>query len=181
MTPQRDSQVKVSVLLRAGHNVSEVANLVRVSRKTVYTQSRRAWTMAKVSTDVQTVVETLLFWGTACGMPCEGQQSLDHCLHVCWQLRYRLCAFTRLSLCGTILKYTTIINLFIQCHSYRESDELNKSRIDTNCQTTRIVSKDFDQFFRPARYMTHLKIWSLLRGYFFEKMNLNIWHVIYIF
>ena len=39
--------------------------------------------------------------------------------------------FTRLSLYGVILKYTTVRNPFFQCHSYRASDELNKSRIIT--------------------------------------------------
>ena len=36
MAIQRDNRVKVSALLRAGHKVSEVANLVGVSRATVY-------------------------------------------------------------------------------------------------------------------------------------------------
>ena len=36
IAPQRDSRVKVSALFRAGHKVSEVANLVGVSRTTVY-------------------------------------------------------------------------------------------------------------------------------------------------
>ena len=31
MTPQRDNRVKVSALLRAGHKVSEVANLARTT------------------------------------------------------------------------------------------------------------------------------------------------------
>ena len=39
--------------------------------------------------------------------------------------------FTRLSLCGAILKYTTITNLFLRCHSHRESHGLNKNRIIT--------------------------------------------------
>ena len=36
MAPQTDNRVKVSALLRAGHKVGEVANLVGVSRTTVY-------------------------------------------------------------------------------------------------------------------------------------------------
>ena len=36
MAPQRDNRFKVSALLHAGHKVSEVANLVGVSRITVY-------------------------------------------------------------------------------------------------------------------------------------------------
>ena len=35
-TPQRDNRVKISALLRAGHEVSEVANLVGVPSTTVY-------------------------------------------------------------------------------------------------------------------------------------------------
>ena len=37
--------------------------------------------------------------------------------------------FTRLSLCGAILKYTTITNIFLRCHSHRISGGLSKSRI----------------------------------------------------
>ena len=74
------------------------------------TRSRSAWTVSKVSTDVRAVVERLLWVvtvcempfeellrlrdairGTACGMPFEGQQYFDHCLHVCWHLRHRPC------------------------------------------------------------------------------------------
>ena len=66
-TPQRDNRVKVSALLWAGHKASEAANLVRVSR-TKSTWSRSAWTMMTVSTDVQAVVERLLWIVTACGM-----------------------------------------------------------------------------------------------------------------
>jgi hypothetical protein len=36
MPAQRDKRVEVSALLRAGHKVSKVVNLVRVSRTTVY-------------------------------------------------------------------------------------------------------------------------------------------------
>ena len=41
MAAQRDKRVEVSALLRAGHKVSEVANLVRVSRTTVYAIKKR--------------------------------------------------------------------------------------------------------------------------------------------
>ena len=41
MAPQRDKRVKVSALRRAGHKVSEVANLVGESRTTVYTIKKR--------------------------------------------------------------------------------------------------------------------------------------------
>ena len=47
MTPQRDNGVKVFALLRAGHKVSEAANLVGFTH--LSTRSRSAWT--KVSTD----------------------------------------------------------------------------------------------------------------------------------
>ena len=36
MALQRDNRVKVSALLRKGHKVSEIANLVEMSRTTVY-------------------------------------------------------------------------------------------------------------------------------------------------
>ena len=62
--------MKVSSLLRAGHKVSEVATLVGLAKPS--TQSRRACTMAKMSTDVQAVVERLLWIVTACGLPFEG-------------------------------------------------------------------------------------------------------------
>ena len=58
MTPQRDNRLKVSALLRAWNDVSEVANLVGFAQSS--TRSRSAWTVAKVSTDVQAVVERLL-------------------------------------------------------------------------------------------------------------------------
>ena len=60
MAPQSDSQMKVSALLRAGHKVCEVANLVRVSRTTVDAIKKRM-DNAKVSTDVQAVIGRLLW------------------------------------------------------------------------------------------------------------------------
>ena len=59
MAPQRDNLVKVSAFLRVGYKVSEVANHVGLAQPTV--RSRSAWTMAKVSTDAQAVVERLLW------------------------------------------------------------------------------------------------------------------------
>ena len=41
ITPQKDSQVKVSALFRAGHKVSEFLNHVGVSRITVYAIKKR--------------------------------------------------------------------------------------------------------------------------------------------
>ena len=41
MAPQRDNWVKESAPLRAGHKVSEVANLVGVSRIAVYAIKKR--------------------------------------------------------------------------------------------------------------------------------------------
>ena len=67
IAPQRDNRAKVSALLRAGHKVSEFANLVGVSRTTVYA-IRSALTLAKVSTDVQAMFERLLRIVTAVGM-----------------------------------------------------------------------------------------------------------------
>ena len=68
MAPQRQSS-EVSALLRAGHKVSEVAILVGLAQPS--TGSRSAWMMAKVSTAVQVVVESLLWIITACGMSFE--------------------------------------------------------------------------------------------------------------
>ena len=70
MAPQRDNRVKVSALLSARHKVSEVANLVGLAQAS--TRSRSTWTMAKVSTEVQVVVDRVLWTITACGMPLEG-------------------------------------------------------------------------------------------------------------
>ena len=99
MAPQRDNQVKVSALFCAGYKVSEVANLVGLAQPS--RRSRSTWTIAKISTDVQAVVERLLSleWHSAkCpsnGIPqakqslewdpasChDPQQSFEHCLHV---------------------------------------------------------------------------------------------------
>ena len=41
MAPQRDNRVTISALLRAGHKVSEVANLVGESCTTVYAIKKR--------------------------------------------------------------------------------------------------------------------------------------------
>ena len=66
---QRDNHMKVSALLRAGHKVSEVANLVGLAQQS--TRAKSAWTMAKMSIDVQVVVGRLLWIVTACGMTFE--------------------------------------------------------------------------------------------------------------
>ena len=71
MAPQKGNRVKVYVLLRAGHKVSEIANFVGVSRTSAYA-IKKLWTMAKVSIGVQTVVEKLLWIVITCGMPFEG-------------------------------------------------------------------------------------------------------------
>ena len=59
MASKRDNRVKVSALLRAGHKWVRSQTFVRCFAQPS-TRSRSAWTMAKVSTDVQAVVETLL-------------------------------------------------------------------------------------------------------------------------
>ena len=41
MTPQRDNRLNLSALLRTGHKVSRVANLVGVSRTTVFAIKKR--------------------------------------------------------------------------------------------------------------------------------------------
>ena len=41
MAPRRENRMKVSALLRAGHKVSKVANLVGVSPTTVYAIKKR--------------------------------------------------------------------------------------------------------------------------------------------
>ena len=100
LAPQRDSRLKVSALLRAGHKVSEVANLVGVSRTTVCAikkridngegVNRRAGSGRKTVVDRDSLgmlLKGLLrlrnaVRGTACGMPFEGQQFFDHYLHI---------------------------------------------------------------------------------------------------
>ena len=59
MASQRDNQVKVTALLRAGHKVSDVANLVGLAQPSIM-RSRSALTKAKVSIDMQAVDETLV-------------------------------------------------------------------------------------------------------------------------
>ena len=116
------------------------------------TGSRNAWTMEKMSTDVQAVVERLLWIVTACGMPFEAvrrmasrkllrfttvfrpllallsRPSIVHALldrvdgcarPTRFATSLTLCharrsaeTFTRLSLCGAILKYIKIRNFF---------------------------------------------------------------------
>ena len=41
--------------------------------------------------------------------------------------------FTHVSLCGAILKYTTITNFFLRCHSHRASIGWIKQKSDSNC------------------------------------------------
>ena len=53
-----ENRAKVSALLHAGHKVREVANLADLAEPSML--SEKAWTMAKVSTDVQAPVERLL-------------------------------------------------------------------------------------------------------------------------
>ena len=52
MAQQRENRVKVSALLRAGHKVSEVANLVGVTRTTVYAINKRMGDGESVSSRV---------------------------------------------------------------------------------------------------------------------------------
>ena len=114
----------------------------------------------------------------ASSMPFERQQSFDHYLHACWHIRHRsfaswsrrrLCefatsltwcparrsaeTFNRLSLCGDILKYTTITNLFFD-DAVTEIQRIVwvKQMPDNNCRTTRIETKYFVQFLRSTRY-----------------------------
>ena len=72
MALQRNNEVKVSALLREGHKVSEVINLVGVSCTQLSTRSRNAWAMAKVSPDEQVVVKRLLWIVTVYGMSFDG-------------------------------------------------------------------------------------------------------------
>ena len=57
--------MKVSALLCLGHEVSEVASLVGFLTQ-LSTWSRSAWTMAKMSTDVQAVSERRFWIMKAC-------------------------------------------------------------------------------------------------------------------
>ena len=121
------------------------------------TRSRSAWTMAKMSTDVQAGVEKLLWMRRMASCKLSRLTSFDHCLHVFWHLRHYPCAsrsrcarrtrfatlfslcparrsactFTLLFLWRTILKYTAITNLFLRCHGHRASVGVNKTRMIT--------------------------------------------------
>ena len=163
MAPQRENRFKVSALLRAEHKVSEIANIVGLAQPS--TRSRSVWTMAKVSTDLQTVIERLLWivtvfrplparlltsWSSSMRVlfaqtivrntPTRFATSLTLC-----PARRSADTFIQLSVCRAILKYTTITNLFLRCHSNRASSGLN-------CHSTRNVTKSFAHFFRPTRY-----------------------------
>ena len=81
MASQRDNRVKVSALLIAGHKVSEVANHVSLAQQSM--RSRSAWAMVNVSTDMQAVVERLLYLEWHPASYHDPQQSFAHCLHVC--------------------------------------------------------------------------------------------------
>ena len=81
MAPQSRNRMKVSALLRAGQKVSKIANLVGLAQP--LTPSRSAWTMAKVSTDGQAVVEKLLGIVTACGMSFEAVPRVLHIIPKC--------------------------------------------------------------------------------------------------
>ena len=102
MASQREKRMKVSALLRAGHKVSEVANLVGVSPTTVYAFKKRMDDGEGINklagSGGRTVVyrdnlRGMPFEGLlrlrdairvpACGMPSKGEQSFDQCLHVC--------------------------------------------------------------------------------------------------
>ena len=112
--------------------------------------------------------------GTACGMPFKRQQSFDHCPHVCWHLRHRPCAsWSRSRLCEIdkvcdlthfvsrtkkCINFQSIVSLWshFEIHtnnkhfsSMSQSQTITwiKQKPDDNCQTTRIVSKSFVQFF----------------------------------
>ena len=79
-------------------------------------------TAACTSVDTVAIVYVLLDRVDGCARPTRFLTPLTFC-----------CAdmFSRLSLCGAILKYTTITNIFLQYHSHRASGGLNKSRIIT--------------------------------------------------
>ena len=81
MAPQRESRVKVSVLLRARHKVSEVANLVGVPRPTVYTSKKRMDDGERVNRRVGSCRKTVTI-----------HNSLSTSA-ICWPLCHRLYAF----------------------------------------------------------------------------------------
>ena len=149
MTPKRENRVKVSALLRAGHKVSEVANLVGVFRTIVYAikkrmddgkgVNRRAGsghktvtihnklsTTACTSVDTFTIVHALLDCVDGCARPTRFATSLT-----LYSARRSAETLNRFSLCGTSLKYTRMTDSFLWCRSDWTSCVLNKSRIIT--------------------------------------------------
>ena len=112
---------------RIHDKVSEIANLIGHAQQS--TRSRSSWTKAKGSADVQAVVERLLR-STIVFQPLHALlltpspsllDFVDGCArHPDKPTSFTLCpaqrsadTFTRLSLCGAILKYTTITDLFL--------------------------------------------------------------------
>ena len=73
MSPQRDNQVKVLALLRAGHSVGEVASLVVMSCTTVFAIKKRMENGEGVNrrTGSSRKIPILRLLPT-CGMPIEG-------------------------------------------------------------------------------------------------------------
>ena len=72
-----ERQSNDSIVFRAGHKVSEAANLVGLAKPSA--PSKSAWTVAKVSTDVQAVVKKLLWIVTACGVSFEAVPRIVYC------------------------------------------------------------------------------------------------------
>ena len=70
MAPQRDNRVKVSALLRTGHEVSEVANFVEVSRTTAFAKKKcmsdDEGVKRRAGRGQKTVVDCGSFFTTAC-------------------------------------------------------------------------------------------------------------------
>ena len=201
IAPQRDNQVRVSALLRVGQKMSETTNLVSLAHPSTWSIS--TWTMAKVSTDVHAVVDRLLShqWYPASyhsnGIPqvkhflkwhpaskavpqiasfkLSWSRSLDHCLHVCWNLCHRPCAswLHRPVVRDTPTRFATLLTLCparrgaetvsLQSHFkihnknkpfssmlQSQSIECVKQKLGNNCQTTKIATKlVLSHFFEP--------------------------------
>ena len=152
IAPQRDIVVNVSALLRAGHKVSGVANLVGVSLTSAYAIKKTHGQWRRCQQTCRQGLKNLCIV-TAC------RRSFEAVLHICWRLSIvnallywvdclrdtpRRFATSLIFVphkevqkrllycfCRAILKYTTITNLFLRYHSHRASGGLNKSQIIT--------------------------------------------------
>ena len=94
----------------------------------------------------------------SCARPTRFVTSLTLC-----PARRRADSFTRLYLYWAILKYTTIPNVFLRCHSHRALGWV-KQKPDNNCQTIRIMIRSF--FFNFSAYSVLALLMQFSLGFY---------------